>query len=222
MDVQVDMKRIRVLLLDDHILFREGLSRLLQSEPDFEIVGVCGTSAEALEILSRIPVDVVLLDFDLGEDHGTQLISAARGGGYTGKILMVTAGMSAAESSVALKLGASGIFLKHSPPDALVTAIRRVVSGEAWVDRRIIQLMADAVNQPEEREGHKRLTEREEQVLQSVFEGLTNKETAARLGVTEGAVKATLQHLFQKTGVRTRSQLVRVAIEGSRRAERKL
>lgn len=126
------MKRIRVLLLDDHILFREGLSRLLQSEPDFEIVGVCGTSAEAIEILSRGPVDVVLLDFDLGEDHGSRLITAARGGGYTGKILMVTAGMSAAESSIALKLGASGIFLKHSPPDALVNAIRLVVSGVVW------------------------------------------------------------------------------------------
>ncbi len=221
MEVQVHMKRIRVLLLDDHILFREGLSRLLQSEPDFEIVGVCGTSAEALEILGRIPVDVVLLDFDLGEDHGNRFISSARGAGYTGKILMVAAGMNAAESSIALKLGASGIFLKHSPPDALVNAIRRVVSGEAWIDQRVIQLMADAVNQPEEQEGHQRLTEREEQVLDAVFEGLTNKETAARLGVTEGAVKATLQHLFQKTGVRTRSQLVRVAIEGSRRTGRK-
>lgn len=221
MEIQADMKRIRVLLLDDHILFREGLSRLLQSEPDFDIAGVCGTFAEALEILSRFPVDVVLLDFDLGEDYGNLFISFAREGGYAGKILMVTAGMNAAESSAALKLGASGIFLKHSPPDALVTAIRRVVRGEAWVDQRVIQLMADAVNQPEEQEGHKRLTEREEQVLQAVFEGLTNKEAATKLGVTESAVKATLQHLFQKTGVRTRSQLVRVAIEGSRRTERK-
>lgn len=221
MEVQAHMKRIRVLLLDDHILFREGLSRLLQSEPDFEIVGNCGTSAEALGILSRVPVDVVLLDFDLGADHGSQLISSAREGGYTGKILMVTAGMNAAESSVALKLGASGIFLKHNPPDVLIKAVRRVVGGEAWVDQRVIQLMADAVNRPEAQEGHKRLTEREEQVLQAVFEGLTNKETAARLGVTESAVKATLQHLFQKTGVRTRSQLVRVAIEGSRRAGKK-
>lgn len=221
MKVQVRMKRIRALLLDDHILFREGLSRLLQSEPDFEIVGVCGTSAEALKILSCEPVDIVLLDFDLGEDHGGRFISSARGGGYRGKILMVTAGMNAAESSVALKLGASGIFLKHSPPDVLATAIRRVVSGETWVDQRIIQLMADVVNQPEEQERHKRLTEREEQVLQAVFEGLTNKEVATQLGVTEGAVKATLQQLFQKTGVRTRSQLVRVAIEGWRRAGRK-
>lgn len=220
MKIQADMKRIQVLLLDDHILFREGLSRLLQSEPDFDIVGVCGTSAEALEILSRVPADVVLLDFDLGEDHGSRFISMARAGGYTGKILMVTAGMNAAESSVALKLGASGIFLKHNPPDALVTAIRRVVSGEAWVDRKVVQLMADAVNQAEAQEDHKRLTEREEQVLQAIFEGLTNKETGTRLGVTEGAVKATLQHLFHKTGVRTRSQLVRVAIEGSRRSER--
>ena len=72
------MQPIRLLLLDDHILFRESLSRLLASEPDFEMVGQSGTSPEALDMLSRKPVDVVLLDFDLGEEHGSQFIAAAR------------------------------------------------------------------------------------------------------------------------------------------------
>lgn len=217
MEGQGHIKRIRVLLLDDHVLFRQGLCRLLQSEPDFEIAGDCGSSAEALDILNRVSVDVILLDFDLGEDYGSRFIASAREGGYAGRILMVTAGMNAAESSIALKLGASGIFLKHNPPDALVKAIRLVASGEVWVDQRVIQLMVDAVNRSEDQEDHKRLTEREQRVIEGVFEGLTNKEIAARIGVAESAVKATLQHLFQKTGVRTRSQLVRVALEGSYR-----
>src|SRR5579862_6666067 len=102
------MQPIRLLLLDDHILFREGLSRLLASEPDFVMVGHCGASAEALALLLRQPVDIVLLDFDLGEDHGSQFISAARKAGYAGKFLMITAGMTATESSIALQLGASG------------------------------------------------------------------------------------------------------------------
>ena len=221
MDGQANRERIRLLLLDDHVLFREGLSRLLASEPDFEMVGNCGTSAEALEVLKGSPVDIVLLDFDLGDDHGSQFIAAARRAGYPGKILMVTAGMDAAESSIALQLGASGIFLKHNSPVTLAKAIRLVASGEMWVDQRVIHLMADGIHRREGLGFQKVLTEREQQVLRGIFEGLSNKEIAARLGVSESAVKATLQQLFQKTRVRTRSQLVRIALETSLGATRK-
>lgn len=209
------MERIRLLLIDDHILFRDGLSRLLALEPDFEVVAGCGTTAEALEILAGKPIDVVLLDFDLGEDRGSHFISSARGAGYTGKVLMVTAGMTAKESSNALHIGASGIFLKHNSPGTLAKAVRIIVGGEIWVDPKVIQLMADRVDQREEERVNSLLTEREQQVLRGIFEGLTNKEIGAQLGVTDGAVKATLQQLFQKTGVRTRSQLVRIALENS-------
>ncbi len=209
------MDRTRLLLVDDHILFREGLSRLLASEPDFEIVGSCGTAAEALAVLKNGPVDIVLLDFDLGEEHASQFISSARRQCFEGKILMVTAGVSANESSVAIQLGASGVFLKQNSPATLTRAIRMVVGGEAWVDEKVMRLMAAAVDENEDQSSAKVLTTREQQVLQGVFEGLTNKEIAAHLVVTESAVKATLQQLFQKTGVRTRSQLVRIALERS-------
>ena len=209
------MERIRLLLIDDHILFRDGLSRLLALEPDVEVVGGCGTIADALETLARTPVDIVLLDYDLGEDHGSRFLSEARRVGYTGKVLMVTAGMTAKESSSALHLGASGIFLKHNSPGTLAKAVRLIVGGEIWVDPKVIQLMADRVEQREDERVSPLLTEREQQVLRGIFEGLTNKEIGAQLGVTDGAIKATLQQLFQKTGVRTRSQLVRIALEGS-------
>jgi DNA-binding NarL/FixJ family response regulator len=209
------MTPITLLLLDDHVLFRESLSRLLASEPDFQMVGDCGTVAEALDLLQPTPVDVVLLDFDLGDDHGSHFISSARRAGYQGKVLMVTAGMSASESAVALKLGASGIFLKHSSPGSLAQAIRMVAAGEMWVDQKVIRLLAEGVPQQDEPRLAKLLTEREQLVLQGLFEGLTNKEIASQLGVSETAVKATLQQLFQKTRVRTRSQLVRIALESS-------
>jgi DNA-binding NarL/FixJ family response regulator len=209
------MKPIRLLLLDDHILFREGLSRLLASEPDFEMAGNCGTSVEALEVLAEMPVDLVLLDFDLGEDRGSQFITAARHAGYRGKFLMLTAGMTATESSIALQLGSSGVFLKHNSPGMLVKAIRLVMAGEMWLDQKVIQSMADGIHQRDDSNFRALLTDREQRVLQGIFEGLTNKEIAADLGVSEGAVKATLQQLFQKTHVRTRSQLVRIALEGS-------
>ena len=215
------MEPIRLLLLDDHVLFRESLSRLLESEPDFEMSGHCGTGAEALELLRRAAVDVILLDFDLGEDHGSQFISSARNAGYKGKILMVTAGMSAMESSYALQMGASGIFLKHNSPGNLAKAIRMVAAGEMWVDQRVIRAMADGVRYGEEQSIRQFLTEREQEVLRGIFEGLSNKEIAAQIGVSESAVKATLQQLFQKTRVRTRSQLVRIALETSLGTPRK-
>jgi len=215
------MDRIRLLLLDDHVLFRESLSRLLASEPDFAMAGHCGTSVEALEFLERNEVDVTLLDFDLGEEHGSQFISVARRAGYKGKFLMVTAGMSAMESSYVLQMGASGIFVKHNSPGNLAKAIRMVAAGEMWVDERVIRAMADGVRYGEEQSVRQFLTEREQEVLRGIFEGLSNKEIAAQIGVSESAVKATLQQLFQKTRVRTRSQLVRIALETSLGTPRK-
>ena len=208
------MQRIRLLLLDDHVLFREGLRRLLVSEADFETVAECSTLAEALEVLSRATIDIVLLDFDLEEETGARFISAAAARGYSGKILMVTAGMSPLDIAVAKKLGISGIFLKHSSPATLLHAIRTVADGSEWMDPKIAQLGSDPAR-PEMRAEKGPLTQREQQVLRSVFEGLTNKEIAYRIGASKSSVKATLQNLFDKTGVRTRSQLVRIAIERS-------
>jgi DNA-binding NarL/FixJ family response regulator len=208
------MQRIRLLLLDDHVLFREGLRRLLVSEADFETVAECSTSAEALDVLSRATIDIVLLDFDLEEETGARFISAAAASGYSGKILMVTAGMSPLDMAVANKLGISGIFLKHSSPATLLHAIRTVADGGEWMDPKIAQLGSDAAKSEMHAEKEP-LTQREQQVLRSVFEGLTNKEIAYRIGASQSSVKATLQNLFEKTGVRTRSQLVRIAIERS-------
>ena len=213
--------RIRLLLVDDHPLFREGLARLVSSEHDFEVVGQCGTATEALKIVGHAEVDIILLDFDLGDEQGNNFLSSARQSGFAGKILMVTAGMSAKESSAALKLGASGIVLKHSSPGSLASAIRKIAEGELWVDQKVIQQMADSL-QGEQQSIPRTLTHREDQVLQGVFEGLINKEIAAKIGVSEDSVKATLKQLFFKTGARTRSRLVRIALEGSFRSNKKL
>jgi DNA-binding NarL/FixJ family response regulator len=206
-------QRIRLLLLDDHILFREGLRRLLVSEDDFETVAECGTLAEGLEVLSRSPIDIVLLDFDLEDETGTHFISKATAQGYRGKILMVTAGMSSLDTTVARKLGISGIFLKHSSPATLLQAIRTVAEGGEWMDPKLHPAGEEAAR--DMRSPKEPLTAREQEVLRSVFEGLSNKEIAYRIGASQSSVKATLQSLFDKTGVRTRGQLVRIAIEHS-------
>ncbi len=209
----------RLLLLDDHILFREGLSRLLATEPEFSMVAQCGTHAEALAILREQAVDLVLLDFDLEDDTGTRFITRAKAAGYEGKILMVTAGMSPLDMAQVQQQQVAGIFLKHSSPALLLQAIRTVAEGGRWFDAKL-DAKSIAPKEAEDQAPVKPsasglLTVREQQVLRSVFEGLSNKEIAYQIGVSQSSVKATLQQLFEKTGVRTRSQLVRIAIERS-------
>ena len=215
-------EEIRILLVDDHSLFRDSLSRLLETEPGFRMVGSCATVAEALPIITSEQAqnqpDIILLDYDLGEEQGTVALDEIRKHAFRGRVLMVTAGMSDAATVRVLESGSEGIFLKHSSPAQLVEAIRRMVAGEPWLDPRAMRsLIAGATGKSEEQRSSQVLTARERFVLQGVFEGLTNKEIAAQLQVSEGSIKAVMQQLFDKTGVRTRSQLVRIALE--KRAE---
>lgn len=195
-------------------MFRESLSRLLEAEPDLRIVATCATTSEALAVLEREPVDVVLLDYDLGDEQGTVFLDEAKARRFAGRILMVTAGMTDAGTLRAFESGSSGVFLKHSPPAQLIDAIHKVIAGEMWLDSRAVRSLVAGVS---EKSGAQNATQalapRERSVLKAVFEGLTNKEIAASLQISESSVKAVLQQLFDKTGVRTRSQLVRIAIE---------
>jgi len=209
-------KTIRILLLDDHALFRESVGRLLGVEPGFEVIGLCGTIEEALKVLQRQSIDLVLLDFDLGERDGREFLRLARDRGFNGKILVVTAGVNAAAGAELIRSGISGVFRKHDSAELLAQGIRDVMVGKVWLDQEQLEtaLRAEAPAPQETSAG--RFTQREQQVLSGVFEGLANKQIAARLGVSESSVKATLQQLFSKTGVRTRSQLVRIVLERHR------
>ena len=209
-------RTVHLLLLDDHTLFRESASRLLAAEPGFEVIAHCGTIAEGLEILRRAGIDVVLLDFDLGEGDGRQFLQLARDQGFQGKVLVVTAGVDAGVAGELIRSGISGVFRKHDSAALLAQAIREVMTGKVWLDHEQLQsALTTEVGVPQDNRTPP-FTEREQQVLSFVFEGLANKEIAARIGVSESSVKATLQQLFSKTGVRTRSQLVRIVLEQHR------
>lgn len=200
--------------MDDHGLFRESLSRLLQAEPDLRIAGHCASITEALAVLDQECVDIVLLDYDLGEEQGLPFLEHARRTGFKGRVLMVTAGMDDSETLRALECGSSGVFLKHSPPAELVQAIHKVVGGEMWLDPRAVRaVVSGASGRSEQERSSQPLNPRERAVLKAVFEGFTNKEIAGQLNISESSVKAAMQQLFDKTGVRTRSQLVRIALE---------
>lgn len=208
------MAKIQLLLLDDHALFRVMLSRLLDTDPDFSVAAHCSSAAEALEAFARHRIDLVLLDYDLGNrETGFHFIRGARDAGYAGRIFIVTAGMADADYVRALGHGVCGVFLKHSSPELLTQAIHKVMAGETWIDQRCIHALVQAVETQGSEASRNQLTERERQVLKGVFAGLSNKEIGSRLNISEASVKSALQQLFVKSRVRTRSQLVRVALE---------
>jgi two-component system, NarL family, nitrate/nitrite response regulator NarL len=211
--VPESVAHVDILLVDDHAVFRESVARLLGSEPGFEVVGHCGSVEEALAILRHRHVDIVLLDFDLGEHDGAQFMSLAKQEGFRGRVLVVTAGVEQAEAAELIRSGVSGIFKKHNSAASLARGIRDVMTGKVWFEQDVVQRAITSQPRAHPEPQAEQFTHRERQVLWCVFEGLANKEIAGQIGVSESSVKATLQQLFSKTGVRTRSQLVRIALE---------
>jgi two-component system, NarL family, nitrate/nitrite response regulator NarL len=211
-------RQIRLILLGDPGLFRAGLGRFLSGEPGF-CVSECDKPAEALEVIERSVVDVVLLDFDTGSKPGNGFIPFARQSGYRGGFLIVTEILDARKSARVLKQGASGIFLKSEPPAQLIRAIKLVASGEAWVDQRVIQLIVDHLIQQHPRTDSPAidwpLDEYERNVVVGILGGLSNRRISDNAGVSESFVKNIVQRLFRKAGVKSRSQFVRVALGGA-------
>jgi DNA-binding NarL/FixJ family response regulator len=197
-------------LVDDHACFGESVARGLSAEPDLS-VSHCTTISTALDMLQRQPMDVVLLDHDLGVERASQFLPVARQRGFTGRVLIVTAWVSDAEAKRLLRQGVAGIFVKDNPLGALAESIRLIQGGAIWLDRRYRSLTA--VDSAESATAGPRFNERQRKVLRFVLEGLSNKGIAAQLRISESYVKALMQSLFRKTGVRTRGQLVRVVLE---------
>jgi len=206
----------RILAIDDHVLFRESLVHLLEGEADFHVVAQCNSVIEAQLVLSRNPVDVVLLDYELHHGTGADLLRNLMGWGQGVKVLVVTGGISDEITVKILAAGAAGVLSKRSNPPQLLDAIRKISQGEIWLDngslRAVIQ--AGARNLGGRKVTCKEsLTLRQQAVLLGVLSGLSNKEIAEKLKLSTGTIKTAMQDLFEKAGVRTRSQLVRVTLE---------
>lgn len=203
--------RINLYVVDDHALFREGLLRLLQHDAKMRVVGGTGSVQEALRQIAEMRVDILILDYDLGEDTALTIARALRAKSFAGRILLVTAGLPNQDALELIRLGIFGIIHKHQPPAELYRSILSVAEGKVLIEQEYLQrLVADATKSLQPRS---RLTERDRQVLRLILEGQSNKEIAGQLNISESAVKSSLQQLFAKTGVRTRGHLVRLALE---------
>jgi len=194
-------------LIDDHALFRESVASVLTG-PGLEVEH-CSNIRDGLRLLTERHFDVVLLDHDLGVERASLFLPAAHDAGVEVRVLVVTAWISENEARRLLRQGVSGIFLKQEPLEELKEAIRTTVAGGLYLDKSFARMSGESRGQKET----PLFNERQRRVLRFVLEGLSNKEIAWRLQISESYVKAILQSLFKKTGVRTRGQLVRVAFE---------
>jgi two-component system nitrate/nitrite response regulator NarL len=193
-------------------MFRDGLARMLEKEAGFVVAGQAASATEGLAILPESGANLVLLDVDLGTERALDFVRGARGGGFAGQILILTAGMSDQEAVQLVQAGVSGILHKHHSTDDLCNTIRRIASGEVCMEQAYLAPLFRAVDRTR---GPKQasLTDRDKTVLRCILQGLSNREIAGKLLISEGAVKASVRHVCEKLGVRTRSQLVKVALE---------
>ena len=200
-------------MVDDHAMFRDAIAEKLGKEPDMAVVGSCGSAAEALQaIRAGAQPAVILLDFDLGSGRVIDFLQEARKEGFSGQVLVVTAGVSGREAVELIQSGVHGILHKHNTQETLCAVIRQVAAGEVFLEKSYLGSVFHDLDQTRlSEEPH--LTERDKTVLRLLFQGLANKEIASRLQVSEGAVKSAISQLFQKLGVRTRAQLVKIALE---------
>jgi two-component system, NarL family, nitrate/nitrite response regulator NarL len=210
-----DNDTIELLIVDDHAMFREGLTRSLEREAGFRVVGSCASVAEALAVLRTRSVSVVLLDIELRGERGTALLPAARREGFEGYILVVTAGVSDVEAVQLIQSGVLGIFHKQHSIEALCCAIREVARGKPILENDYLQSMFRTMSRAE---GSSRptLSSRDRTLLRFILKGHTNRRISEELDLSEGTVKSSLRQLFDKLGVRTRAQLVRIALEDYR------
>ena len=204
------MQPIRIFVVDDHALVREGLLRLLASDDTMEVVGCAEASGPALAQIRGAKIDVLILDYDLGAETATPLVRTLKEEAFTGRILIVTAGLPNKDALELIRMGVSGIFHKKNPPEELHKSIVEVAAGKVLIEQSYFQSLVETADTSKAATNY---SDRDKQILRHILEGSGNKEIAAKLRMSESAVKAALQGLFAKTGVRTRSQLVRFALE---------
>lgn len=199
----------RVLLVEDHATFREPLAFMFDWEPDFEVVAQAGSLAEARRMLDGI--DLAVVDLDLPDGDGTELIGELRATNPHGMVLVLTASAQREVHARAVEAGAAGVLHKTARIKEVIDAARRLVAGEALLSTdEIIELLRLADRRREQdREAQrtiKQLTPREREVLQLLAEGLSDKEISARLYVGSGTVRNHVVSIFGKLGVHSRLQ----------------
>jgi two-component system, NarL family, nitrate/nitrite response regulator NarL len=219
-------KPIRILIADDHPIFRDGLKHLLSLEPDFQVVAEVGHGDDVIPAVTEHKPDILLLDLKMPGTHGLTILQRLQtAGNAVTRVIVLTASEEKSEFVQAMKMGTCGIVLKQSPTDLLFKSIRKVHAGEIWLDSdttaAVMQQFASGTeeynNQPAASpNGRARerspLSQREREIVALVAQGFKNKEMAEKMFISEQTVKNHLHNIFDKLGVSDRLELALYAI----------
>ena len=206
---------IRILVADDHAIFRDGLRKLLSDAEEIQIVGEASNGVECTKMLAKLKPDILLLDLRMPEKDGLGVLEEVNFDSTPTRVIVLTAAEDDRDVVRAMRLGARGVVLKQSASDLLVKAIRKVSDGEIWLDNRMTAEVIDAFKKSAE-SGSRRekplLSDREKEIVQLVAQGFRNREIGEKLFISEQTVKNHLHNIFDKLGVSDRLELALYAI----------
>jgi len=210
---------VRIVIADDHPIFRDGLRRLLEAEPDLKVLGEASDGAEAVRLARTLKPDILLLDLAMPKHPGLEALrDLSTGGGSPVRVILLTAAAEKNQIVEALQLGARGVVLKDSATQLLLKAIHTVMSGEYWVGRESVSNLVQYLrtlmqsSSDEARQRKFGLTPRELEIVSAVVAGYSNKEIAEYFKISEDTVKHHLSNIFDKLGVSTRLELALFAV----------
>jgi two-component system, NarL family, nitrate/nitrite response regulator NarL len=206
---------IRILVADDHAIFRDGLRKLLEGADDVQIVGESSNGVECTKMLGKLKPDILLLDLRMPEKDGLGVLEEVNFDTLPTRVIVLTAAEDDRDVVRAMRLGARGVVLKQSASDLLLKSIRKVHEGEIWLDNRMTAEVIDAFKKSSEA-GQRRekplLSDREKEIVQLVAQGFRNREIGEKLFISEQTVKNHLHNIFDKLGVSDRLELALYAI----------
>lgn len=211
------MKPIRVLIVDDHTLFRSGIRLLLQRQAGFEVVGEAGDGLEGVKLAKRLQPDVVLQDLHMPGASGLEIIPLLREEAPQSQVIMLTVSEDAEDLMEALRIGACGYLLKNIDTDFLLDSIRRAASGESVMSAQMAGKLADAIRTPNKSRASvadtNKLSPREREIIVMLARGASNKEIARELDLAESTVKIHVQGILRKLNLASRVQAAVYAVE---------
>ena len=206
---------IRILVADDHAIFRDGLRKLLEVTDEVQIVGEASNGVECTKMLAKLKPDILLLDLRMPEKDGLGVLEEVNFDTLPTRVIVLTAAEDDRDVVRAMRLGARGVVLKQSASDLLLKSIRKVHDGEIWLDNRMTAEVIDAFKKSSE-SGQRRekplLSDREKEIVQLVAQGFRNREIGEKLFISEQTVKNHLHNIFDKLGVSDRLELALYAI----------
>lgn len=206
---------MKIVIVDDHILFREGLMAIIHPEPDIEVVGMAGTVREAIELVRTVKPDIVLMDFSLPDGNGAEATRMILMECPECKIVFLTMSEEDEDLFEAIRSGAKGYLLKNMQPRKLVVALRSVQKGESALSRSMTTRLMEELSRTKKTEYPQdaTLTHREADVLRALASGLSNQEIAERLYISENTVKYHVHSMLGKLGLNNRRELASYAQE---------